>query len=780
MTRLTFFCAAVLLMPSLQGTTVEYHEDFEGGSGGYSRHPLSSDNSWEYGESPTDIAGDNTCWATGLETDYNPDEISSIWSPEIDLSGVADGRVCYLGWWQHVDVEENHDRITVEISGNAGASWRVLRARTHGFETGWHYVRSQLPEEACTDMTRVRFRLNSDETEQRGGWFVDDVMIISVPVHDEVYHESFETDDGSFAVTGTSPTWEWGECTNPTERSYYPHAAAHGSRVWGTDLDGVHNYLDDSLLTSPVIPLPDGHEGRDFVISWDHYLLLTEAQFSVELKMGDGQWESLFESPRSYMAAHWDWQYAVFPYEDMGAETQVRFHFRAFNDWYVHGGAYLDDVRMFIIPRIHAESNGYDDVTGQQAQEALLGEALTMADAHECLAIRLEVQPENGTVRCNGRALDVGEIIPAWAIQSLYYQPDPTFVGTDQFSWSQQDFFGGWSDHGTMDIVVEDRDVAPMLRTAAPCLSLDEDTPLVLDLDQLFFDPDDPDAAGEMTYSLTANYAQNLLDATIVEGNLRLAPKVDEIGSGVLEIRACSGELYATEAVDFEILSINDPPVLQDPHLEISEENENLKAAWSGWSDPDETSAAERSCTYEWYVDGQLEASATQDTLSTVDYPDASAFVCRITPADMHESGQKAELCVLVYDLCSGWNLLGLPLTPDSGEVSKLSEAAVGNLFLWEEGGYGAVETPHPGEAFWLFAEGADRIVIAGSSGHDAKAMRKGWNLLSVPVGNQNGTVSSLFPRQECWSWDSSQRSYRKPQWLDCVCGYWVWLVSQP
>ena len=78
--------------------------------------------------------------------------------------------------WQRYDIEQHYDNGFAEISTNAGISWTKLITYTGTFTT-WHRSVIDLSPYSTIHAARFRFRLQSDDTVNRDGWYIDDVSI---------------------------------------------------------------------------------------------------------------------------------------------------------------------------------------------------------------------------------------------------------------------------------------------------------------------------------------------------------------------------------------------------------------------------------------------------------------------------------------------------------------------------------------------------------------------------------------------------------------------------
>ena len=76
----------------------------------------------------------------------------------------------------------NGDFGLVEVSGNNGTDWTILRSYTDGAVTGrWVWQRFDLSAYTNSNQVLVRFRLTSNSSGTADGWYVDDITISELP-----------------------------------------------------------------------------------------------------------------------------------------------------------------------------------------------------------------------------------------------------------------------------------------------------------------------------------------------------------------------------------------------------------------------------------------------------------------------------------------------------------------------------------------------------------------------------------------------------------------------
>ena len=192
-------------------TTFPYLENFETNNGYW--YTSSSGSSWQYGtpNSPkiTSAASGTKAWKTNLIGYYNDLELSYLYSPCFNVSGMT---VPTLSFSVALDLEDCGaglcDAAWMEYSNDGGITWNRLGAFGQGTNwynknyinnnvwsnqdyTRWHVATTALPTTNNTSL-RFRFVFNSDDGLSKDGIAIDDIHI-----YDSLY--------GIYDVTGTSP-----------------------------------------------------------------------------------------------------------------------------------------------------------------------------------------------------------------------------------------------------------------------------------------------------------------------------------------------------------------------------------------------------------------------------------------------------------------------------------------------------------------------------------------------------------------------------------------------
>ncbi|OQC36064.1 MAG: Zinc carboxypeptidase precursor [Acidobacteria bacterium ADurb.Bin051] len=132
-------------------------------------------------------------WTDSPGTNYGNYADTSLTSPVLDLSAAHGVELVYA---QRYDTESGWDFCRVEIS--TGGAWSEV-ARFSGNATTWQTVTLPLPQLEGVATARFRFRLTSDGSVQRNGWWVDDIVVRGFvdPELDDLFADGFESGDTS-------------------------------------------------------------------------------------------------------------------------------------------------------------------------------------------------------------------------------------------------------------------------------------------------------------------------------------------------------------------------------------------------------------------------------------------------------------------------------------------------------------------------------------------------------------------------------------------------------
>lgn len=165
--------------------TAIYSDDFDGSTDNGWTHSGAKDE-WERGI-PTATGGPASAvslpnvWATDLDSTYENSADASLYSPAIDLTGVSNATLTFEHWFE---IETNYDFGYVEISSNAGDTWSELGKFSHSTAgKSWTPVYYNL-DSYVGKTVQVRFRLKSDSSVSKLGWYLDNFKVLSVTANE--------------------------------------------------------------------------------------------------------------------------------------------------------------------------------------------------------------------------------------------------------------------------------------------------------------------------------------------------------------------------------------------------------------------------------------------------------------------------------------------------------------------------------------------------------------------------------------------------------------------
>jgi bacillopeptidase F (M6 metalloprotease family)/subtilisin family serine protease len=159
------------------GPTVIFFDDFETADDHGWTHSGSAD-SWQHG-APTSGPGSAysgaKVWATDLAGPYGNNANASLVSPPINLAGVSNAALQFAQWY---DLETGWDFGYIEVSANGGSTWTEVAPRLSGKTPAWEQPVINLTAYAGQTI-QIRFRLTSDSSVTKAGWYLDDVKVVS-------------------------------------------------------------------------------------------------------------------------------------------------------------------------------------------------------------------------------------------------------------------------------------------------------------------------------------------------------------------------------------------------------------------------------------------------------------------------------------------------------------------------------------------------------------------------------------------------------------------------
>lgn len=151
--------------------------------------------------------GGNRCWGTDLQSTYAPNANAYLQTPLINLTGV--NVPVYLEYWDWCLLETFYDKCTVEVVDQNDDFLGFIDPETGG-DYDWTHRAYDISAFSGQPI-KIRFRLISDSTLQRDGWFIDDVKVTIgdniplPPTAKDVYVETPENALVPVVMSGTDP-----------------------------------------------------------------------------------------------------------------------------------------------------------------------------------------------------------------------------------------------------------------------------------------------------------------------------------------------------------------------------------------------------------------------------------------------------------------------------------------------------------------------------------------------------------------------------------------------
>ncbi len=148
-----------------------------GDPGGTVDDPLETN--WELGApslvGPAAANSGTNCFGTNISADYG--FCAEVWlrSPPIDLTNAG---AATLSFSQFTDIEEQFDfgKVSVLDAGD-DSELAVLEEPVEGTTDDWEQVSRFLPAAALGKTVIIEFRFQSDDIQNFGGWYIDDVGV---------------------------------------------------------------------------------------------------------------------------------------------------------------------------------------------------------------------------------------------------------------------------------------------------------------------------------------------------------------------------------------------------------------------------------------------------------------------------------------------------------------------------------------------------------------------------------------------------------------------------
>ncbi|WP_048600647.1 S8 family serine peptidase [Rubeoparvulum massiliense] len=162
--------------------TVIFYDNFEGEDDNGWAHSGTKDK-WERGvptSGPNSAISGANVWATNLAGTYDSSSDFSLFSPVIDLTNYNNAALTFFHWYEIEGTPSSQwDKGILEVKRVNSDEWQRLAIYSHSTDgRDWRLVGHDLNAYAG-DSIQLRFRLTSDGSVNKLGWYIDDVKITS-------------------------------------------------------------------------------------------------------------------------------------------------------------------------------------------------------------------------------------------------------------------------------------------------------------------------------------------------------------------------------------------------------------------------------------------------------------------------------------------------------------------------------------------------------------------------------------------------------------------------
>ncbi|MGR6543666.1 S8 family serine peptidase [Paenibacillus tundrae] len=174
-----------------------YSDSFDGDSDNGWTHAGTKDE-WERGvpvNGPASAVSAPNVWATDLDSTYENGSNYALVSPVVDLTELPEATLTFNHWYE---IEGGYDYGYVEATTDGGATWSELGKFSHNtIGKQWTPVFYDLHAFTGHE-AQFRFRLTSDNSVVKQGWYIDDFRILGVAT-------ATVTDDHAVVLSGDKP-----------------------------------------------------------------------------------------------------------------------------------------------------------------------------------------------------------------------------------------------------------------------------------------------------------------------------------------------------------------------------------------------------------------------------------------------------------------------------------------------------------------------------------------------------------------------------------------------
>lgn len=153
---------------------------FESNDGNFTHSATAGTDSWQWGtptSGPGSAHGGTKLWATNLSGNYDNNSTLSLHTEEL----LALSSQVTWKFWHWYDIETTYDYGQLQYSLNGGGWVNVSGGSYDGTSGGWQQVTVNLTV-AAGDKLQLRWKLTTDYSVVKPGWYIDDVTISNVRV----------------------------------------------------------------------------------------------------------------------------------------------------------------------------------------------------------------------------------------------------------------------------------------------------------------------------------------------------------------------------------------------------------------------------------------------------------------------------------------------------------------------------------------------------------------------------------------------------------------------
>jgi subtilisin family serine protease len=125
------------------------------------------------------------------------------------------------------NAESDWDYLNLYCSGDNGVTWNYLWSLSGDFSAEWYYTYAYLPQEFCTNQTRVAFNLTSDGSNTADGFYLDDIAVYDASGANVLYEDVESGNNGWEASQENSgAAWTYiGSISGTSEGYWYGFSA---------------------------------------------------------------------------------------------------------------------------------------------------------------------------------------------------------------------------------------------------------------------------------------------------------------------------------------------------------------------------------------------------------------------------------------------------------------------------------------------------------------------------------------------------------------------------